>query len=159
MQTAHIAARVPPEMKARLEELATEEGKTCSEILKELVARRFAVSGRAADSAANAEPSSPGLAVSFDLLIDETIRCQEKLLRIEALVGDGDPPEHLVRIRKICQLRLTELSEKLKTLEEETGVDVDDLPDDQPETETSDEGQSVTAEPEHDYDKEVFGWG
>jgi len=161
MRTAHIAARVPPAMKARLEELATEEGKTCSEILKELIARRFAVSGRDDDADDDAEPSSPGKAVTFDLLIDETIRCQEKLSRIEALVDDGDEPDHLRIIRKVCERRMTELTEQLKALEyEETGVDHDDLADDQPATEASDEGQPVTAEPERpDYDKTVFGDG
>lgn len=129
--TVHIATRVPPDMKARLEELAAEEGKTCSQMIKDLVERRFEVSCR--DTGGGASPS-PGTLVSLELVLDEMFRFQKKLSDIEELMTHYEvPPSPMVTMRDVCQRRLVELSVRLEALDQERaeaddGNTGDDLP-------------------------------
>jgi hypothetical protein len=122
MESSFVGLRVSSDLKERLNAKAMREGKTLSELMKELIETSVSLSGaeNGVSAAVIRDKSSTALAE----ILDELKVYQEKLEVLERVIkrngGDdaffGGAPEHLLKAKKACQERLNEIIRQIDQL-------------------------------------------
>src|SRR5262245_22689700 len=110
-----VSVRIPNELKEQLDQIASEEGKYSSDIIKELIRARVEMR-EAGMQIRNTERS-----ISMERLLDDLIQNQHRkseLIRIKAAKAalGGSPSEYFQQAIDFCERKLNQIDRKLENL-------------------------------------------
>jgi len=120
-----VQARVDPIVKERLDQLAEAEGRTSSDIVKELLEKRFSYSEdlavEAAESRGGDAAAAATDAVVFERLAQDLVSCHEMLSKLDRILQEANDsgsgvPDSILAVRRGYQRKVDGLGTQLNGL-------------------------------------------